>query len=170
MGLVLTQQCLADGRRDIKEKGWICLHNPSLWHPSSMHAHVCFSHVFVVLLCFSRELVGRGGVHTWCGGREQLHLPCMSTTGSGADTQEERWLSHPRPRSGCLLSKDNNDHAALQRCGAFRLCRLGAWSVWPRDYLPTEPLYIQAYWTSSCPLVFRASKVSRMLSDGLFYT
>lgn len=142
MGPVLTQQCLADGCRDIKEKRWICLclYNPVLWHPSSVY--VC---VFEGL-----------GVefYTWCGGREQLHLPCMSTTGSGADTQEERWLSHPWPHSGCLLSKDNNDHAALLRPGAFSLYRLGAWSVWPRDYLLTEPLYIQAYWTSSCPLFF----------------
>lgn len=78
------------------------------------------------------------GVQLDAVSREQLHLPGMSTTGSGADTQEERWLSHHWPHWSCLLSKDNNDHAALLRRGAFRLYGLGAWSVRPRDYLPTE--------------------------------
>lgn len=49
MGLVLTQQCLADGHIDIKEKGWICLHNPSWSHPSSTCA--CVLVTFLLFCC-----------------------------------------------------------------------------------------------------------------------
>lgn len=147
MGPVLTQQCLADCCRDIKENGRFVF----------VHITLSFDIQALAPCVFVCACVCRGG-SAWCGYRVQLHLPCMSTTGSGADTQEERWLSHHWPHWSCLLSKDNNDHAARLCYGAFRLYGLGAWSVWPPDYLPTEPLYIQAYWTSSRPLVFVALK------------
>lgn len=52
MALVLTQQCLADGRKDIKEKGWICLHNSTLWHPSATYARVFLMFSYVLLRFF----------------------------------------------------------------------------------------------------------------------
>ena len=136
MGPVLTQQCLADCCWDIKENGrFVFVHITLSCDIQALapSACVCLC-VFVCVCVFVCQ-----GASTWCSCREQLHLPSMSTTGSGADTQEERWLSHHWPHWICLLSKDNNDHAARLRHRAFRLYRLGAWSVWPRDYLPTEP-------------------------------
>ncbi len=133
MGPVLTQQCLADCCRDIKENGrFVFVHITLSCDIQAVCVCVCVCLAEYLCVCVE-------GVLLEAVVREQLHLPCMSTTGSGADTQEERWLSHHWPRWSRLLSKDNNDHAAPLHHGAFRLYRLGAWSVWPRDYLPTEP-------------------------------